>query len=83
MKNFKFLIYFAWQCRTMVVPLALIMCAATVLFLEGYKGHAWVVGTLGTISILATNLIYVVVSDPGRQWPGLSVGQRLRKLFGL
>ena len=53
---------FVWKYRTIVVPLTLVIVAATVLFLTGHKDEAGRASSLGTALVMFGNVVYVVFS---------------------
>jgi Na+/alanine symporter len=72
---------FVYNCRTVVVPLLVIIVVAVVLFVIGQRDIAWAVSCLGTCLVLLGNLLYIAIWDSRSRWPGTTWTQRLTKVM--
>jgi hypothetical protein len=62
------------------LPYVVVIIAATTVDLAGYPNAAWFVGTLGTVVVLLGLTVYAAI-DSRQRWPGLSLSQRLGRIF--
>ncbi len=72
---------FVKACWTVVAPLVVIIIAAACLFAVGHGDAAWAVSNLGTILVLIGNLVYIVIWNSRKRWPGTTAWERLVKVM--
>lgn len=77
----KFLVDFVWQCKTIVVPLIVILWAVSILFLLGHRNTATMVSNLGTFLVVLLNLVYVVFFHSRERWINSNWQTRTIKIF--
>jgi hypothetical protein len=81
MKLWKSWTDFVWNCKTIVVPLTLLIAACTVLFMMGRKDLAGDVSSLGTALVLFGNILYIVFLHSRKKWPDVPWYVRFYRLF--
>lgn len=64
----EFMTRFVRDCWTVVVPLVAIIAAVPFIWLAGHHTAAGILGTEGTLIVLALNLVYILVRDPKGRW---------------
>lgn len=73
----KFLIDFVWRCKTLIIPLALIILTTIILYMMGHKDIAQIVSAFGIVLVIFGNIFWILFFHSRKRWPKVNWWKRL------